>query len=396
MEGNKDECQRCIEIARRSIAEGNTDKARKFLEKAERLFPTRQAKELLAIIEENGGRRDQHASSSSPSPEPNGDAGSGPEPRRRPTASSNASTAGTRTTAGPSSPSSASASVEKDYTSDQLETVKKVRKCKDYYEILGVPKEFDEGTLKKAYRKLALQLHPDKNKAPGASEAFKAVGNAFAVLSDPEKKHKYDLYGADEPETHSRAHRRGHHYHDDYTRGFEADISAEELFNMFFGGGMPGGNVYVHRRNHRAHHGHHHQQSHQQPQESTYTLFVQLMPILLLIVLSLFSSLFVQDSPYSLQQSDKYSNRRVTQRLGTVYYVKPDFLKDYKGSLRQVERNVEEDWISNLRATCLKERTMKENMLWRARQYNDANMFERAKNHKTPSCDKLNNIYANP
>ena len=119
------------------------------------------------------------------------------------------------------------------------------------------------------------------------------------------------------------------------------------------------------------------------------------MPILLLIVLSLASSLFVQDSPYSLQQSDKYSNRRVTQRLGTVYYVKPDFLKDYKGSLRQIERNVEEDWIGNLRATCLKERTMKENMLWRARQYNDAGMFERAKNHKTPSCDKLNNLYAN-
>jgi len=267
-----------------------------------------------------------------------------------------------------------------------------VRKCKDYYEILGVPKEFDENTLKKAYRKLALQLHPDKNKAPGASEAFKAVGNAFAVLSDPEKKNRYDLYGSDEPETQSRQTRRGHH--DDYTRGFEADISAEELFNMFFGGGMPGGNVYVHRRNQRSHHhGHHHQQTASQPQESTYTLFVQLMPIILLIVLSLASSLFVQDSPYSLQQSDKYSNRRVTQRLGTVYYVKPDFLKDYKGNLRQVERNVEEEWISNLRSACLKERTMKENMLWRARQYNDANMFERAKNHKTPSCEKLNNLY---
>ena len=130
-------------------------------------------------------------------------------------------------------------------------------------------------------------------------------------------------------------------------------------------------------------------------QESTYTLFVQLMPIILLIVLSLASSLFVQDSPYSLQQSDKYSQRRVTTRLGTVYYVKPDFLKDYKGSLRQIERNVEEDWIGNLRATCLKERTMKENMLWRARQYNDANMFEKAKNQKTPSCEKLNNLYAN-
>ena len=183
MEGNKDECNRCIEIARRSIAEGNTDKARKFLEKAERLFPTRQAKELLAIIEENANRAQRQQQQSSPSPEPNGDAGSGTESssaRRR--ASASTSTTGTHANASPSSPSSASTSAEKDYTTDQLETVKKVRKCKDYYEILGVPKEFDEGTLKKAYRKLALQLHPDKNKAPGASEAFKAVGNAFAVL----------------------------------------------------------------------------------------------------------------------------------------------------------------------------------------------------------------------
>lgn len=179
MDSNKDECNRCIAIARRSIAEGNSDKARKFLEKAERLFPTHQAKELLAIIEENTsrGQRDET------SPEPNGSARNGPEPRRRNAAPSSASNA-SRSNGGPSSPSSASASasVEKDYTTDQLETVKKVRKCKDYYEILGVPKEFDEGMLKKAYRKLALQLHPDKNKAPGASEAFKAVGNAFAVL----------------------------------------------------------------------------------------------------------------------------------------------------------------------------------------------------------------------
>ena len=388
MESNKDECKRCIEIARRSIAEGNSDKARKFLEKAERLFPTRQAKELLAVIEENAKR--QSSSSSGADGGATDGGATGPEPRRR-------NPAGASTSNGPSSSSPPpSSSVEKDYTPDQLETVKKVRKCKDYYEILGVPKEFDEGTLKKAYRKLALQLHPDKNTAPGASEAFKAVGNAFAVLSDPEKKQRYDLYGADEPEAPTRHSRRGGHHHDDYTRGFEADISAEELFNMFFGGGMPGGNVYVHRRNNRSHHGHHHSQSQQnQPQESTYTLFVQLMPILLLIVLSLASSLFVQDSPYSLQRSEKYSNRRVTTRLGTEYFVKPDFLKDYKGSLRQIERNVEEDWIGNLRATCLKERTMKENMLWRARQYNDANMFEKAKNQKTPSCEKLNNLYAN-
>ena len=57
----------------------------------------------------------------------------------------------------------------------------RVRSCQDYYQILGVTKEANEAELKKAYRKMALQFHPDKNKAPGAGEAFKAIGNAFAV-----------------------------------------------------------------------------------------------------------------------------------------------------------------------------------------------------------------------
>ena len=72
--------------------------------------------------------------------------------------------------------------IGKEYTSEQLEAVKRIRKCQDYYEILGVSKEASEdASLKKAYRKLALQFHPDKNHAPGAGEAFKAIGNAFAV-----------------------------------------------------------------------------------------------------------------------------------------------------------------------------------------------------------------------
>ena len=57
----------------------------------------------------------------------------------------------------------------------------RIRKCKDYYEILGVSKDASDADLKKCYRKSALQFHPDKNKAPGAGEAFKSIGNAFAV-----------------------------------------------------------------------------------------------------------------------------------------------------------------------------------------------------------------------
>ena len=88
----------------------------------------------------------------------------------------------------PTSNGSASTSSSKEFTKEQVKAVKEIRKCKDYYEILGVTKEATEIEIKKQYRKLALQFHPDKNKAPGASEAFKAIGNAFAVLNDPEKR----------------------------------------------------------------------------------------------------------------------------------------------------------------------------------------------------------------
>jgi len=66
---------------------------------------------------------------------------------------------------------------------------------KDYYSILGVKKGATDDELKKAYRKLALKYHPDKNKAPGAEEKFKEIGEAYDVLSDPKKKQVYDQFG---------------------------------------------------------------------------------------------------------------------------------------------------------------------------------------------------------
>lgn len=65
----------------------------------------------------------------------------------------------------------------------------------DYYKILGLQKGASDDDIKKAYRKLALKYHPDKNKSPGAEERFKEVAEAYEVLSDKKKRDVYDTYG---------------------------------------------------------------------------------------------------------------------------------------------------------------------------------------------------------
>ena len=104
---------------------------------------------------------------------------------------------------------------------------------RDYYDVLGVSKTATEEEIKKAYRKLAKQYHPDVNKAADAEEKFKEVNEAYEVLSDPQKRSSYDQFGF--------AGMDGANFSGNYAGfgGFE-DIS--DIFSSFMGGGFSGFN----------------------------------------------------------------------------------------------------------------------------------------------------------
>ena len=81
---------------------------------------------------------------------------------------------------------------------DKERECKIILEKKDYYDILGIEKTADEAQIKRAYRKLAIKFHPDKNKAKSAEEAFKKINQAFCVLSDKNKRKNYDMFGTEE------------------------------------------------------------------------------------------------------------------------------------------------------------------------------------------------------
>ena len=105
---------------------------------------------------------------------------------------------------------------------------------RDYYDILGVSKTANSDEIKKAYRKVAIKYHPDKNPDnKSAEEKFKEAAAAYSVLSDSDKRNKYDQLG-----------HQGYEQFGSQGQGFSGGINVEDIFNSVFGGSSPFGDFF--------------------------------------------------------------------------------------------------------------------------------------------------------
>ncbi|KAI9688555.1 MAG: hypothetical protein M1822_001504 [Bathelium mastoideum] len=342
------------------------------------------------------------------------------------------------------------------FTVEQKAAVIRVKRCKAtaFYDILGLEEVKATATdtdIKKAYRKLSLLTHPDKNGYDGADEAFKMVSRAFQILSDPDKKKKFDTFGGDPESRFGSAGGGGggggpgpsspfsNFARANGTPGrggmFEEDISPEELFRQFFGGGMGGGGfgtpfggglfdtgpgfifnlngqnfggpgVRVHQfgggRPRRRPHAHDSNTSESSSPPNPLQTLASLLPLLLLFLLPLLSSLFSSFSSstptgpaISFASAPPHTLARTSGNLQIPYFVNPAEVSEYSSAQwRRLDRAAETHYLGGLRQECEAETQARQRLEQEAQGFfwQDTEKMERARRMEMRSCRRLREL----
>jgi len=363
-EANKDEIEKCIKVAEDSLRNGDEAKADRFLQKASRMgsMPI-DMPELRRRV----GLNSPKGASTTGTTTGGGAAASSSASKTssaRASDSANAASGKTRTN-----------KTGKTYTADQQALVQRILRTKDYYEMLEIPKDASEEALKKAYKKCALKMHPDKNGAPGAEEAFKKLSKAFQCLNDAQNRAAYDQYGDEDKIPESRR-----HYQEDF-------MTPEDLFNnLFFGGGG------------MARHHHHNRGQRQYAQEAgdQQRNPLHFLPIILLLLVTIFSNFGAQRSSqpqFAFQPSPSFRYSRESVRVKVSYYVGNDFDDNYpKGSksLTEFEKHVELYYVQSINSECdFQEQAMMRKVQYAKRSGGDA---KAARETARPACKELERV----
>ncbi|XP_051127882.1 chaperone protein dnaJ 49 [Andrographis paniculata] len=354
MDGNKDEALRCIRIAKEALAASNKEKALKFLGIARRLNQSLPLDELYAACNDL-----DESSTAGPSNDAEDVAAKVKEDKS-------------------SSINGGLPNGERNYTDEHVHLVRQIRMKKDYYSILGLEKNCSVEEIRKAYRKLSLKVHPDKNKAPGSEEAFKKVGKAFKCLSDDESRRQYDQTGLVDEFEHNQQYpvrRRRRRTGNDF---FDDEFDPDEIFRAFFGERdmFRNGHVYRTRTHNHAAGGNQREELGGGP---SVLLLLQLLPFLLIILLAY---LPFSEPEYSLQRNYSYQYRKTTEKHGVEFFVKSQqFDESYPiGSpgRDEIENSVIKDYKHMLGRYC--------HMEMQRRHWN--------RHFPTPHCDKLQSLAA--
>lgn len=214
-----------------------------------------------------------------------------------------------------------------DLPQDDEHAAKLVLSTKTHYEALFIHKTSSESEIKLSYRKLALRFHPDRCSAPSAESAFKLISSAYSVLMDSTKRQTYDMQMAGGFTSAGGGTTRGGFGNSTFqfhTSG--EDMTAEDLFNMFFFNGAGSGAARRQQQQQQnARQRYQRANNNNNNNDENWQQFLYFLPLLVMLFFTLLSMIPSQDPPvYSMERYGRYSVPYTTPNLDVVFYVTTD------------------------------------------------------------------------